>query len=261
MSPRSSTPASGSSEALDLPPGFTGITLREYHDAVKEACARAAEHGAGTLFWVRRFDTIEFAVVLEPEETLVTARRALFAVMNAAVDALAAHVPPERPIALEWPDTIVLDGGVIGGARLAAPPGCSEDEVPEWLVAGIVLRNVVPVRTVVASGGHQLDTPHIHGTSLEAEGIEIIDGAAIIASFARHLMVYFDLWQEKGFQPVAEQFLAHIPEAKGFKRGIDFNGDLLMKYYRSPDKVERRDLKDELAAPQWMDPKTGEPWL
>ncbi len=50
-----------------------------------------------------------------------TARRALFAGMNAAADALAAHCPPEKPITFAWPDTILLDGGLVGGvpARLA----------------------------------------------------------------------------------------------------------------------------------------------
>jgi len=35
--------------------------------------------GAGTLVWVRRYDLVEFAVVLEPDEPLVSARRAFFA--------------------------------------------------------------------------------------------------------------------------------------------------------------------------------------
>ena len=60
---------------LDLPPGFTGVALREHGDAFAHAQTIAAEAGAGTLVHVRRYDLIEFAVVLEPDEPLVSARR------------------------------------------------------------------------------------------------------------------------------------------------------------------------------------------
>ena len=58
------------------------------------------ELGAGTLVYVGRFDLAEFAVVLEPDEPLRTARRAFYAGMAALADALAAHAPPEKPIAV-----------------------------------------------------------------------------------------------------------------------------------------------------------------
>ncbi|CAN0514008.1 unnamed protein product, partial [Phaeothamnion confervicola] len=106
---------------LHLPPGFRAIGLREVGDAFAKAVATAGEAGAGTLVWTRRFDLVEVAVVLEPEEPLATARRALFAGMNAAGDAIAAYCPPEKPLVFAWPDTILLDGGLIGGMRLAWP--------------------------------------------------------------------------------------------------------------------------------------------
>src|SRR3546814_1205126 len=62
--------------ALDVPPPYDVVTLREVGDAFAHACAIAGESGAGTLVWVRRYDLAEFAVVLEPEETLAAARRA-----------------------------------------------------------------------------------------------------------------------------------------------------------------------------------------
>ncbi len=69
--------------ALDLPPPFRLVTLREVGDAFAHAKAIAAEAGAGTLVHVGRFDLVEFAVVLEPEEPLRTARRAFYAGMVA----------------------------------------------------------------------------------------------------------------------------------------------------------------------------------
>src|SRR3546814_10894645 len=63
---------------LDVPPPYDVVTLREVGDAFAHACAIAGESGAGTLVWVGRYDLAEFAVVLEPEETLAAARRAFY---------------------------------------------------------------------------------------------------------------------------------------------------------------------------------------
>ena len=82
-------PTRADAAGLDLPPGYRAIALREYKDAMAHAKAIAATDGAGTLVFVRRFDTVEFAVVLEPEEPLGEARRAIYAIMNAVADALA----------------------------------------------------------------------------------------------------------------------------------------------------------------------------
>src|SRR3982074_373485 len=110
-----------SKPTLDLPPPFRLVTLREVGDAFAHAASVASEAGAGTLVYVGRFDLAEFAVVLEPDEPLETARRALYAGIVALADALAAHAPPERPITFDWPDAIRIDGGLIGGGRLGGP--------------------------------------------------------------------------------------------------------------------------------------------
>src|ERR1700751_5132291 len=131
-----------SKPALDLPPPFRLITLREVGDAFAHAVKVAAVEGAGTLVHVGRFDLVEFAVVLEPEEPLYSARRALYAGLSALADALAAHAPPEKPISFDWPDAIRVDGGRVGGARLAWPAGAREDAQPLWLVFGATIRAV-----------------------------------------------------------------------------------------------------------------------
>lgn len=250
-----------SATALDLPPGFSAIVLREHRDAFEHAKQVAAVEGAGTIVWVRRLDTIEFAVVLEPEEPLGLARRAVYAGMNAAADALAAHCPPEKPIAFAWPDTILLDSGIIGGARLGWPDGAEESEAPAWLVLGLVLRAVVPLVAPRANGAHALDVRVDRGTSLEIEGFEMIDGAGLIASFARHLMLYVDQWQAEGFAPVGRHFLQRLPAEQGVRRAIDDNGDLLVRGPGATEAVERRDLVAALRQPRWLDPETGDPWL
>src|SRR5690349_17339066 len=128
--------------ALDLPPPFRLLTLREAGDAFAHGMSIAAEAGAGTLVWVGRFDLVEFALVLEPDEPLRTARRTVYAGMSALADALLAHAPPEKLITFDWPDAIFVEGGLIGGSRLGWPAGAAEDAVPDWLVFGATLRTV-----------------------------------------------------------------------------------------------------------------------
>src|SRR5215468_11630390 len=100
---------------LDLPSVYRLVTLREVGDAFAHAQAIAAEEGAGTVVHVGRFDLAEFALVLEPDEPLRTARRALYAGSVALGDALAVFAPPERPVEFVWPDTVQVDGGLVGG--------------------------------------------------------------------------------------------------------------------------------------------------
>ena len=213
------------------------------------------------IVWVRRFDVIEFAVVLEPDEPLTGARRALYAAMNAVADALSAIAPPEKPVTFAWPDTILVDGGILGGIRLIWPDGAAEDAIPDWLVAGFVLRSIIPHVRVTAPGAHVLDERTIKGTSLATEGFEMLDGAALISSFARHLLVHVDGWQAKGFTPIGRDYLARMPRSKGQVRGIDANGDLLERRLADMKTVARRALVPALTAPGWLDPQTQEPWL
>src|SRR3954469_21462218 len=111
------------SPALDLPPPYRLVTLREVGDAFAHATAIAAQEGAGTLVYVGRFDLAEFAVVLEPDEPLRGARRAFYAGCVALADALAVHAPPEKPIEFVWPGAVHVDAGLVGGARLGWPAG------------------------------------------------------------------------------------------------------------------------------------------
>src|SRR3954452_2323486 len=209
-------------QTLDLPPGYNLVGLREVGDAFAHGCGIAAEAGAGTLVWVRRYDLVEFAVVLEPDERLRSARRAFFAGMNALGDAIAAHCPPEREVRFRWPDTIEFDGGLLGGARLGWPKGCSEDEIPAWLVFGVILR--------AADMAHIEEVQAASGVALLSEGFEMIDTDAIIESFSRHLMTAFDRWNERGFEAIARDYLARLAVRKaGERRAIDVNGDLLVR--------------------------------
>jgi len=233
-----------------LPPAFRLVTLREVGDAFAHAKANAASEGAGTLVFVGRFDLVEFAVVLEPDEPLRQARRAFYAGMSALMDALAVNAPPEKPMNIDWPDAIRVDTGLVGGGRLAWPENADENEPPEWLVFGAMIRTVS-----MAEGDAGLRPL---SAALEEEGFSDVTAGELVEAFSRHFMSTIDTWREQGFSAVAREYLSRLPAEKGVRRDIDENGDLLVRGMGKTD-IERRKLLPMLLAPSWYDPNTGGP--
>jgi hypothetical protein len=236
---------------ISLPPPYSLVRLREAGDAFAHAQRIAPEMGAGTLVYVGRFDLAEFAVVLEPEEPLRTARRAFYAGMAALADALMALAPPEKPMDIVWPDMLRIDVGLVGGGRLGWPQRAKEDEVPPWLVFGAAIRTV-----------SLTDEPGLNplSTALAQEGFSDAAGGRLVESFARHFMAINDAWQEFGFSAVAKSYLPRLRPESGVRREIDENGDLLERR-AGKDKVGRRSLVAALKKPSWLDERTGGPKL
>jgi Biotin/lipoate A/B protein ligase family len=246
-------PSPAATRSLDLPPPYTLVTLREAGDAFAHACRIAPEAGAGTLVWVGRFDVIEFAVVLEPEEPLQAARRAFFAGMTALADAVAAYCAPEKPLDFGWPDALRFDGALLGGGRLGWPENGPEDAVPDWLVFAAMLIAAKP------RAGDPGLTPV--STSLEDEGF-FDSGRATVESFSRHLMTAFDRLAEDGFDPIADRYLARLPKQRAAdQRTIDPHGDLFVTNDARKAPPERLSLREALQTPSWLDPATGLPRL
>ncbi len=235
---------------LALPPPFSVVRLREVGDAFAHAISIAAEQGAGTLVYVGRFDLAEFAVVLEPEEPLLKARRVFYAGMAALADALAAHAQPETSIIIEWPGSLLVNQGLVGGGRLAWPQIVDEDETPPWLVFGGM------IRTVSMTGVEPGLNPLV--TALEEEGFTDVMSGHVVESFARHFMVAIDSWQESGFATVAKSYLERLPSEQGALRDIDENGDLLVRRTGKADIVRQKFLP-RLSQPAWFDPAVRGP--
>lgn len=237
---------------LNLPPGYSIVAAPEGAQAFAHACAIAGEQGAGAFVYVRRGELVEFAVVLEPDEPLASARLGFFACMHAVAEAISAHCPPEREVAFIWPDSIIFDGGLIGGGRLAWPQGCGEDDVPQWLVFGALLR---------ATDLPDVDTgAYPDSTSLVGSGFEPQQVDDVAESFARHLMLAFDTWGEHGFRAVGQDYLKRLRKAEGHKKSIiDANGDLVSTL--AGGASERASLAQALHAHRWYDPVSHAPTL
>ena len=227
MQSRSRTTAA---PALDLPPPFQLVTLREVGDAFAHAKAIAAEEGAGTLVHVGRFDLSEFAVVLEPEEPLASARRAFYACMVALRDALLVYAPPERPITFGWPDAVRVDGGLIGGGRMAWPADAAETEPPDWLVFGATIR-------IVSMGESDAGLRPL-ATTLGEEGFDDAGSGRLVESFARHLMVAMDAWRANEFR----------------HRDKDISGSLQLEKGAMPCLRQQRRSAGQVARPEGAGP-------
>jgi Biotin/lipoate A/B protein ligase family len=229
----------GSRIAIDLPPPFRLLKLREVGEAFVQAQSIAAQEGAGTLVYVGRFDVAEFAMVLEPEEPLRLARRVVYVALSALGDALTAHAPPGRIVSFGWPGRILVDAGVVGAGRLAWPASGSEDHVPDWIVFGGLIRTVSLGRE---AGVHSL------ASALEDEGFLEFSSDRLIEGFARHLMSRLDAWQSLGFDAIARDYVERLDVEKGAAAAIAENGDLLMKW-RGTDEPERHSLVEALTSP------------
>ena len=234
---------------LDLPPPFRLVTLREVGDAFGHARTHAVELGAGTLVSVGRFDLAEFALVLEPDDSLASAWRVLYAAMVALADALATIAPPGKPIVIVWPDAIRLDGGLVGGGRLAWPDCGDQAAPPRWLVFGAMIRMVTMASDGI--GVRPLATP------LDDEGFGDAGSDRLVESFARHLMRVIDHWREAGFAAVADSYVSRLERSEGVRHGIGDNGELLVRCIGK--SVRRRRLKPKLNVPSWLDPRSGGP--
>jgi len=239
---------------IELPPPFRLVKLREAGDTVAYAREHALELGAGTLVSVGRFDVAEFAVVIEPEEPHVSPWRVLYAGMVALARAMAAIAPPHKPIVIEWPDAIRVDGGLVGGGRLVAPDDADAAVPPAWLVFGAVIRLASPPDNEAAAAPRAGAREH---TALEDEGFgEAGDANRLVEAFARHLMRVSDRWLSDGFAAVAGEYLSHLAPENGVRRDIGEDGDLLVR--RPGRRTERHGLGQRLTNPSWLGLHDGE---
>lgn len=227
---------------LAFPPVFTPVaagTGNAFDRALSEA---AAGSGAGTLVWSQTHERFDCAVVFEPDRPLARSMPALYVAALAIADALTANGPPNKLVTFAWPQLIAVDGAVVGATRMAWPEGAAEGEIPDWLVVGASLRMRWPTG---------LDDPgRTPGeTALHEEGFGDLEVPELIESFSRHLLNRTSRWLEDGFDPIAYDWLGHLPAAVRngpVRHGLDPNGDLLL-LDPGATKPERRALRTSLS--------------
>ena len=201
--------------------------------AVKHAAGTGdAYHGAGSLFYVGRFELIEFAVVLEPEEPLRIAQKD-FLRRHECGGRCAGRCSRRRKRAIQfrYPGSLYFDGraGRRCG-RLGVPAGANArtDAAPEWLVFGAMVR-AGGMRELGVGMDADSMSPEI--TTLDDEGFEAWNPAGVCtASFARNFLVWRSIpGVSVACAEIGPNYLSRLEKSKTeTRRGIDEDGDLLV---------------------------------
>ncbi|WP_207478336.1 biotin/lipoate--protein ligase family protein [Arenibaculum pallidiluteum] len=218
---------------LSIPPVYESVAIAG-SGAFSAACARAEEIGAGALFWSRRTDRLDCAVVLEPEQPRREALTVLYAGALALREAIGALGPPNKPVTFAWPDRIDVDGACVGGVRLAA--GADRDGVPAWLVLGAEIE---------VTGDPDDPDPgrHVGRTALWEEGFGEVEVPELTGCWARFLLGWITRFTEEGFAPVRREWLARTP---GLGRQVTrlIGGSQIAGLFRDMDETGAMVLAD-----------------
>jgi biotin-(acetyl-CoA carboxylase) ligase len=167
-----------------------------------ERCLKLAAEGAepGILLWSIAQEKCEAAVVLAPERPLDPSLPIVLIGMLGLAEGLGALVPPMVAVTFAWPDRIELNGGVIGGVRLASAPTETPEAVPDWLVIGFA---------IAMRGSHAGRSPgDLERTTLAEEGCGEVTTIDLLEAFGRHFLGWINRWQEDGVKPVQQAWLS-----------------------------------------------------
>lgn len=224
-----------------LPPLLSLKPLAPGEDPFASATgALKAETGeAGDFYWSQRLDRIEVAVVLEPDTAVAESLMMLPLAMVAFGDALGAIGPPVLAVHFRWPDAVDVNGGFVGGFRLAMAEVARDEDIPEWLVIGFS----IAVQMDLAD-----DAPgrKVNETTLYDEGCGDITVDQLTESFARHFLTWMHRWEEEGFEPIRLAWLARLKQTEGANAEIDALGGLLR------EGADRKPLSNALDGPSWV---------
>ncbi len=198
------------SERPMLPPLFRPLPVPPEIDPFERALQIAADGAeAGTVLWSSAVDRCCAAVVLAPEYSLEDSLPVVLVAMLGLGDALGALLPPVVALTFAWPDRIEVNGGVVGGVRLASARTERPSDIPDWIVVGYGLASQS------VQQGEPGDRPG--HTTFADEGCEVacID---IVEHFGRHFLSWINRWQEDGVGPVRQAWLSR---ASGLSSSIE----------------------------------------
>jgi BirA family biotin operon repressor/biotin-[acetyl-CoA-carboxylase] ligase len=203
-------------------PSFYRLVFHEQIDSTNEEAKRLAAAGAeaGTLVWAgeqlagrgRRGrgwasppGNLYLSLLLRPASPPARACQLNFVAAVALAEGVSSLLPTDTPVALKWPNDVLIRGAKVSGILLEA--SAALDRSIDWLVIGIGV-NVV---------SHPADTPY-PATSLRREGAAAATAGAILQAFAERFWAWYEIWRERGFAPVRARWLA---SARGLGEPIE----------------------------------------
>ena len=246
------------SERPVMPPLFRALAVTPDIDPFERGLQFAAEGAeAGTVLWSIGQDRCQAAVVLAPEHPLEDSLPVVLVAMLGLGDALGALLPPVVALTFGWPDRIEINGGVVGGVRLASARTEKPGDVPDWILVGYGL--AAQRRPEGPEPGSEPGHRPGH-TSFADEGCEIacID---LIEHFGRHFLSWINRWQEDGVAPVRQAWLSRAtglsssievasgPQRKqGIFTGLTDTGSIRLMRNGITQTVS---LEEAMKAPSW----------
>lgn len=136
------------------------------------------------------------AIVFAPEVPLRQAMAMLPLCAVGFQHALGALAPPEVGVHLGWNGDVRVNGAVCG--QMCAAASSTDPEVePDWLVIGLSV-NVLPQSDTPG------DTPD--ETTLYGEGCGDVHIVTLLESWARHMLVGLNRWQDEGHSPLHKEW-------------------------------------------------------
>jgi BirA family transcriptional regulator, biotin operon repressor / biotin---[acetyl-CoA-carboxylase] ligase len=213
------------SERPVLPPPFRPLAATSGLDPFERCVALAGEGAeAGTLLWSSGEEACECAVVLAPEQPLEQSLPIVLVAMLGLGDALGALLPPVIAVTFGWPDRLEVNGGVVGGVRMASARTEAAGAVPDWLVIGF--------RIAMRGRWGETGQDPLDRTTLEEEGCGEVASLDLLEAYGRHFLGWINRWQEDGVAPVQQAWLARATglgkpievEAAGQRRHGTFSG-------------------------------------
>lgn len=201
-------------DALLLPPFFRTIRLSEIGSTSDEARRLAAldaeegtlvwadaqtnGHGRGGRTWISPPGNLYFSVLLRPEGAIADALQLTFAAAVALAEVIEAILQPGAPrIGCKWPNDVLIGGHKVAGILLESQ--VAADGSVEVLVVGIGV-NVAshpPAAAVMYPA-----------TSLHAAGADAQTPVTVLQRFCPIFLRWYRTWQQLGFPPVREAWLA-----------------------------------------------------
>lgn len=193
-----------------LPPPFTAVlrdTVGSTSDEAKALASAGAAHG--TLVWAQeqtagrgRLDrqwqsprgNLYTSCILRPDVTPARAAELGFVAALAMAETVRALLPATVPVALKWPNDVLVDGGKVAGILLEAQSG--PRGAIDWLVLGMGI-NVVAAPT---------DTPY-RAVALQPLGA-VADAKLVLELLYGALAERLDDWQRSGFAGIRARWLA-----------------------------------------------------
>jgi BirA family transcriptional regulator, biotin operon repressor / biotin---[acetyl-CoA-carboxylase] ligase len=200
---------------------FYNLVTHERIDSTNEEAKRLAATGApaGTLIWAgeqlagrgRRGrgwtsppGNLYLSLLLRPGCVPSIACQLNFVAAVALAEAAVVLLPSGVPVALKWPNDVLINGAKVSGILLEA--AAAADHMIDWLVIGVGVN--------IAS--HPADTPY-PATSLQREGVASTP-AEVLEAFASSFERWHDVWREVGFTRVRDRWLA---SARGLGEPIE----------------------------------------